>query len=256
MPRRDFGSSQDRRPLSSRPTISSNRITRTSDSTQVRPIEAPLRGEPLGSVRSCVTDSAERRGLTAGRGADIIPNMMIEPAADRVHLTFRFAEANDAPRVAALVNAAYRGNSGPVGWTTESHLLRGRRVDEAGILALIQAPDSVILLSLDEGEVVGSVHLQKTVEATGYLGMFVVDPARQGGGIGKCFMREAEQTAQRLWGVRRMSMTVVSLRPELMAFYQRRGYQPTGEVVPFPFEDGLSVALVDGIELAVMEKML
>ena len=32
-------------------------------------------------------------------------------------------------------------------------------------------------------------------------------------------------------------MTVVDLRPELIGWYQRRGYQLTGEIRPFPYED-------------------
>jgi hypothetical protein len=47
-------------------------------------------------------------------------------------------------------------------------------------------------------------------------------------------MREAEQTAQKLWGVTRMTMTVISLRRELIAYYQRRGYVLTGERLSFP----------------------
>ena len=77
-----------------------------------------------------------------------------------------------------------------------------------------------------------------------------------GRGFGRRFMREAEMSAQRIWGVTRMSMSVISLRRELIAYYERCGYALTGELLPFPFEDGLSVALVEGIELAVMDKEL
>jgi hypothetical protein len=53
-----------------------------------------------------------------------------------------------------------------------------------------------------------------------------------------------------------MTMTVINLRRELIAYYERCGYALTGERLPFPFEDGLSSALVEGIELVVMEKEL
>jgi GNAT superfamily N-acetyltransferase len=97
--------------------------------------------------------------------------------------------------------------------------------------------------------------LQRLTDDKGYLGMFVVRPDLQGRGFGRSFMREAEMTAHRIWGVTRMSMSVISLRRELIAYYERCGYALTGERLPFPF-DGLSVALVEGIELAVMEKEL
>jgi hypothetical protein len=32
-------------------------------------------------------------------------------------------------------------------------------------------------------------------------------------------------------------MTVITLRPELLAFYERRGFRRTGETVPFPYGD-------------------
>jgi hypothetical protein len=34
-----------------------------------------------------------------------------------------------------------------------------------------------------------------------------------------------------------MEMTVISVREELIAFYERRGYRRTGELSPFPYGD-------------------
>lgn len=179
-------------------------------------------------------------------------------ATDRTRLAplvYRPAVAADVPAVTALINSAYRGNSSTVGWTTEAHLLEGRRIDEAGLARLIGAPGSLVLLCHRDGELIGSVHLEDKGGGRGYLGMFVVRPGLQGQGIGRRFMAEAEATARRRWGVATMAMTVISLRHELIAYYERCGYRLTGERLPFPF-DGLSTALVDGIELAVMEKQL
>jgi GNAT superfamily N-acetyltransferase len=171
-------------------------------------------------------------------------------------LTFRAAQAFDVPATTALINAAYRGESSTVGWTTEAELLQGRRIDEAGLARLLEEPDSLILLCFQDEKLIGSVQLQKLSDGVGYLGMFVVRPGLQGRGLGRRFMQEAEATAQRLWGVTRMSMSVINLRRELIAYYERCGYALTGERLPFPFEDGLSSALVEGIELVLMEKEL
>jgi hypothetical protein len=46
-------------------------------------------------------------------------------------------------------------------------------------------------------------------------------------------MREEAATAEQLWRVTRMSMSVISLRRELIAYYERRGYALTGERLPF-----------------------
>jgi GNAT superfamily N-acetyltransferase len=177
---------------------------------------------------------------------------MATPAASAPFI-LRAAEAADIPAVTALINSAYRGNSSTAGWTTEAHILRGRRIDEAGLAKAMAEPDTVFLLCFEDKALIGSVQLQKVGDGVGYLGMFVIKPGLQGRGLGRWFMGQAEATARNFWGVTRMTMTVIGLRAELIAYYQRCGYALTGERLPFPF-DGLSAALVEGIDLAVMEK--
>jgi len=174
--------------------------------------------------------------------------------SDFSQLSLRPAEAADIPAVTALINSAYRGGSAN-GWTTEAHLLEGQRIDEPGLTATMAEPDTVFLLCFDGENLIGSVQLQKVREGVGYLGMFVIRPGLQGRGMGRWFMAQAEATARRLWGVTRMTMTVIGLRTELIAYYERCGYVLTGERLPFPF-DGLSNALVEGIDLAAMQKDL
>jgi hypothetical protein len=48
-------------------------------------------------------------------------------------------------------------------------------------------------------------------------------------------------------------MTVISVREELIAWYARRGYLPTGEKLPFPEEEALGVPR-QHIEFVVLEK--
>ncbi|MBB4199225.1 hypothetical protein CCR94_20960 [Rhodoblastus sphagnicola] len=177
-------------------------------------------------------------------------------SSDSDPFVLRAAEAADIPAVTVLINSAYRGESSAMGWTTEANILQGRRIDEAGLARVMAAPDTMFLLCFQDDRLIGSVQLQKVSEGVGYLGMFVIRPGLQGRGLGRRFMREAEATARRRWGVTRMTMSVIGLRSELIAYYQRCGYTLTGERLPFPFEDGLSTALVDGIYLAVMEKDL
>ncbi|MFN7927726.1 MAG: GNAT family N-acetyltransferase [Blastocatellia bacterium] len=171
------------------------------------------------------------------------------------NLTFRPARSDEAASLAALVNAAYRGELRHGGWTTESHLIQGPRTDEAEVRALMQAEDSLLLLCLQGEEVVGSVHLQKNNEAS-YLGMLVVRPDLQGRNLGKQLIAAAERFVQEEWGVRKMEMTVITVRTELLAFYERRGYRRTGIVKPFPTDREAEVLLVEGLEFAVLEKEL
>ena len=46
---------------------------------------------------------------------------------------------------------------------------------------------------------------------------------------------EAERRARDDWGATAMVMTVLAQRPDLIAWYERRGYRPTGESRPFPY---------------------
>ena len=177
--------------------------------------------------------------------------------AHNVHsqLSFREALAVDAETITDLVNSAYRGDSSRQGWTTEADLLQGPRIYTNEVLDLIAAKESVILLCLQQEKVIGCVHLQKQNDAA-YLGMFVVSPTLQGNGIGQYFMQNAELHAQALWGVQKIWMTVISVRKELIAYYQRRGYVRTGRFKPFPKDNGKEKLLVEDLQFEELEKTL
>jgi ribosomal protein S18 acetylase RimI-like enzyme len=149
---------------------------------------------------------------------------------------FRAAGAADIPAIVALVESAYRGDSGRRGWTTESELLDGRRTDVQAVGELVSRPGSCILLAESNGQLIASAHVERQGES-GYFGMFAVDPDQQGGGLGKAVLAEAERIAREQWQCRAMRMTVIEQRDELIAWYERRGYRRTGEYQPFPYGD-------------------
>jgi GNAT superfamily N-acetyltransferase len=151
-------------------------------------------------------------------------------------LSFRAAGIADVPAVVALVESAYRGDSGRRGWTTESELLDGRRTDEPAVGELVGRPGSCVLLAERDGQLIASAHVERQGEA-GYFGMFAVDPDQQGGGLGKAVLAEAERLAREQWHCRAMRMTVIEQRSELIAWYERRGYRRSGEYQPFPYGD-------------------
>lgn len=151
-------------------------------------------------------------------------------------ILFRPAVAADVPVIVALVESAYRGESGLRGWTTESHLLDGQRTDAADVGALIARADSRVLLVERNGQLKASCHVERQ-GANGYFGMFAVAPDEQGSGLGKHVLAEAERIARDEWHCRAMRMTVIVQREELIAWYERRGYRRTGEYQPFPYGD-------------------
>lgn len=167
----------------------------------------------------------------------------------------RRASVEDAEEIAALVNKCYRGDSSRVGWTTEDDLLGGTRTDRNDIERLMTADDSAFLVLVENDEIIGSVHVQKEGESS-YLGMLVVKPELQGGGIGRQVMQAAENFARAEWHSDRMTMTVFTVREELLAYYERRGYRRTGEFKPFVSYGVNGIAKVEGLEFEVLEKAL
>jgi ribosomal protein S18 acetylase RimI-like enzyme len=149
---------------------------------------------------------------------------------------FRQAVAADVPAIVALVESAYRGEVSRAGWTTEADLLDGQRTDAMDVAALVAGPRTRILLALaeDSGELLGSVLVGDEPDAV-YLGMFAVRPAQQARGVGRALLAEAERVGRTVLGHKVARMTVLAQRPELIAWYQRRGYALSGRHHPFPY---------------------
>lgn len=147
---------------------------------------------------------------------------------------FRAAGTADIPAVVALVESAYRGESGQRGWTTETHLLDGRRTDDESVAELIGRAGSVVLLVERDGVLVACCHIERQGDA-GYFGMFAVSPELQTVGLGRTLLAEAERIARDEWHANTMHMTVIEQRAELIAWYERRGYRLTGQTKPFPY---------------------
>ena len=171
-------------------------------------------------------------------------------------LTFRAATDDDVAAVVALVESAYRGDASRAGWTTEADFLDGRRTGPDDVRAQLARPDSRILLGFRGDALVACAHVA-VEDGAGYFGMFSVVPGLQGGGIGKQVLAEAERIARDEFGQRTMAMTVIDLRDELIAFYERRGYRRTGVRKPFPYGDArFGLPRRDDLRFEVLEKDL
>ena len=164
------------------------------------------------------------------------------------------AKIEDATALDQLVNSAYRGDSSRQGWTTEADLLDGTRTDAAAIEEIIRRPGYVILKCMENNQLLGCVELHQDGDKL-YLGMLTVRPDLQGKGIGKVLLRAAEEAALRM-NCRLIYMTVISVRQELIDWYQRHGYKPTGERKPFAFNDPRFGQPKMKLEFIVLEKSL
>lgn len=149
---------------------------------------------------------------------------------------FRVAGAGDIDALVPLVESAYRGEVSRKGWTTEADLLDGQRIDPQGLAETLAKPDSRVMLAVDDTGLLGCAHVERNGDYA-YFGMFSVRPDLQGAGVGNALLAECERIAREEWHCRTMRMTVISVRDELVAWYERRGYRRTGEYKPFPYGD-------------------
>jgi ribosomal protein S18 acetylase RimI-like enzyme len=164
------------------------------------------------------------------------------------------ATQEDVPELVALINGAYRGEGAKKGWTTEADLLDGTRTDDVHLAKLIGDPGGVLLKCLnDEERIIGCVNLQKHGNKL-YLGMLTVSPELQGGGVGKRMLEAATDYAGQQQCAA-IYMTVISVRHDLIAWYERHGYKKTGERKPFPVGPAFGIQK-QPLEMIVLEKSI
>ena len=128
----------------------------------------------------------------------------------------RVALPDDAPALAALINLAYR---------VEDFFKIGDRTDAAEVREKMTHGAFLVLEGAD-GALAGSIYVT-AADGLGYFGMLSIDPSRQGQGLGKRLILEAEDHCRRA-GCREMELEVVNLRTELPPFYRRFGYAESG----------------------------
>jgi ribosomal protein S18 acetylase RimI-like enzyme len=175
-------------------------------------------------------------------------------------LTFTPALLSDAAEIAMLVNASYRGESSRAGWTTEADILDGLRTSTDEVERLIKAENTIILLCWGDGNLsdvnlLGTICLERELDAI-HIGMFVVNPIFQGNGIGKQLLVAAEKLAQQTWAAQKFQMHVITIRHELIAFYERRGYKRTGILSEFPVNPLVWQPKLAGLQLETLEKII
>ena len=167
--------------------------------------------------------------------------------------------AADLAELALFVNAAYRGDSSRRGWTTEADYIGGQRTDEASLREEIEAKPEAMLLTLrdaSDAPLLGCVWLEPEEPGVWYLGMFTVSPELQNRGLGRTLLALSE-AAVRERGATHMRLGVLNVRDELIGWYQRRGYAPSGETRPFPYgDDSFGLPVREGFYFVMLEKRL
>jgi ribosomal protein S18 acetylase RimI-like enzyme len=151
-------------------------------------------------------------------------------------LLIRPAKTDDLASLHELVQRAYRGDSARAGWTHEADLVEGQRIEPEALAIILEQTSEHLLVAERDGVLIGCVQVTDRGNGIGYLGLLGVDPLLQAAGLGKLLIAAAEHEAATRFGANMMEMSVIELRAELVAYYERRGYARTGEFRPFPIQ--------------------
>lgn len=168
-----------------------------------------------------------------------------------------FAVIEDLNDVVNLVNSAYRGESGKQGWTTESDIIGGQRTEKACLLEDINRENSDIIIVRNAcNEIVGCCHVEKSENNSCYLGMLSVKPTLQKSGIGKLLICESARYAKSM-KCEVIEITVITIRHDLIAWYEKQGFIRTGIIKPFPYGDErFGIPFFDDLKFEVLTKKI
>ena len=181
----------------------------------------------------------------------------------------RQAKADDIGALEQLLNCCYREKAG---WTNEADLVGGIRITPEELASTIANPTHYLFVypktttgerdAEETGEILGCIAVDIKTDADlnkkAYIGMFAVHPELQGQGVGNVILQAAETFADRHLQSQnqpsRLTMSILSHRPELLAYYQRRGYQLNGNKIPFPNDGNNGEPKRTDLELLELEK--
>lgn len=167
--------------------------------------------------------------------------------------TIQLADSSQSQAIALLVNKAYRPDANSGGWTHESDLVAGDRTSADQIVQQI-TPSSPVLVAVRNDEIVACVQVTCD-ESDCWIGMLATLPTEQNSGMGKKMLLAAETYAVKNFAPARLMMSVLSSRPELLSFYQRRGYKLTGNTTDYPLNAGVGTPLLNDLLVLEMSKM-
>ena len=187
----------------------------------------------------------------------------------------RQAKIEDIDALEQLLNRCYRQTEG---WTNEADLVGGIRITKDELARTIANPTHYLFVypktstgerdGEETGELLGCIGVDMQVNAAAkkaYIGMFAVHPELQGRGVGHQILQAAETFAQRHLqsdgqatdkNPARLTMSILSHRPELLSYYQRRGYQLNGNKMPFPNDGNNGEPKRQDLELLELEKIV
>ncbi len=179
---------------------------------------------------------------------------MIQNKTNKINLAdflLELASSNQVSEICELINLAYRGEDG---WTRETKLISGNRSTPNEVNGYLLDQNAYLFIAKDQHEIVSCICIELN-ENDAHIGFFAVHPKLQGHGVGKIILAQAENYAISRLNAKKLMMTVVSQR-ELIAYYERRGYQRTGVIKNFPVHRDVGQPLDNSLTVEYMSKKI
>lgn len=169
-------------------------------------------------------------------------------------MSHKRATEADIPELLQLIETCYRGDVARTGWTCESDIVSGSRTNPECLREEINAPGgSYLLRNDDQGKIIGCVYIKINADHKYiYIGSLCVYPSLQSQGIGKSLLADAEEIARDA-GCKKMCVKVISVRKELIDWYERMDYKFVGDLIPLPDSSGTPIV---PLQLGSWEKRL
>lgn len=174
------------------------------------------------------------------------------------------AQQNQIDVLVELVNQAYRPDEAEQSWSNEAHLVKGNRISQQQMQALWTDHSTLLILKsmqMDTAKkrlvekILGCVYIEYQ-DTAAYIGMLTIAITYQNQGLGHLMLGQAEQHIKKRAAIKTIQMSVLSGRPELLAFYQRRGYQLTGESSAYPVDADVGQPFDANLKIIKLEKNL
>ena len=174
-------------------------------------------------------------------------------------MVLRKAIESDYAEIIDLANLSYRGREGAVAsWNIEKGIVGGSRLTESVLREELAAkPDGALLVYREEtnGPLLGTAWLNPEEDDVWSMGLLTVRPELQNQQLGRRLLIAAEEYGHER-GAKRIRIGVLQVRDTLIAWYERRGYQATGETEPFPRDPRFGTPLREDLYFRIMEKQI
>lgn len=165
------------------------------------------------------------------------------------------ATSSDAEELNFLINHVYRGQNALNSWTSEAGFIEGQRTDVDMLKSIINSSDQYILVNSDK-PIYCCCHV-KIENDTAWLGMLTVSLDKQNLGLGKKLISAAERIIRETSSCSEIKMHVISIRQELIDWYQRQSFEKTTDVASFPYgNERFGKPLRSDLEFLVLKKTL